>query len=163
MCKNKKCGDCEKRHEHHDHHDRCEHKKDCCNPIALAMGSYFLRVPALINIVVVNDIFADLEPAEATARMTAIEKYIADAAVVMRNAFNRLFNCERKKCCEGAAQSIADIGVGYFELALNIVLAKANPLQLIIAPDVGFLAQTLSGLNANVALVLANAGCPLVA
>lgn len=156
MCKNKKCTSCEKCHE------RCEPKKDCCNPIALAMGSYFLRVPASIDITVVNNTFATLDPAEATARMTAVEKYIADAAVVLRNAFNRLFNCERRKCCEGAAQAIADSGVGYFGLALNIVLAKANPLQLIVAPDVGLLAQTLSGLNANIALILANAGCPLV-
>lgn len=133
------------------HNKTSYHVDNCCNTIAQAMGSYFLRAPQVLDSLAVNKVFS---APESSSRVLLFQGYVIAQNALVRQAFQNLFDCETD-CCEGAAKAISDIGVGFVTLAYQAILANANT----IASLPGLLDTIKSGFLQSVNLVLSNAGC----
>ena len=141
-------------HKCHNKNSNC-HIDNCCNAIAQAMCSYFLRAPQVLDSLTVNQAFCSPESA---SRVLLFQGYVIEQNALVRQAFQHLFDCETD-CCEGAAKAISDIGVGFVTLAYQAVLTNANTIASL--PEL--LNTIKSGFIQSVNLILSNASCsPLV-
>lgn len=98
----------------------------CCSEIEEAIGQFVIATGRiLINFT------GELDIAERTFRTQAFQQFLFSLSARIRLAFNELIectNCKATPCCGAAARAIANVGIGYLELAQGASFSLGNPV-----------------------------------